>query len=399
MNAVNLGIFILMLVLFLFVSACSENTADLDRVQMVELNQENERLISELSTVTKALRAQQDAQMGFITQQVVGQPVKYLGDSDTLKNVLDRKVLRCGGNADLPGFGYLDPDSSEFVGFDIDICRAIAAAVLGEQGASQIEIVPLTSKLRFASLQSGDVDVLTRNTTWTLSRDVEMRANYGGITFYDGQGVLVRVKDEIRKLTDLRDKSVCVQVGSTSQTNIIDYFDKIDVPVEVRQFDDRITALKQYSELACDGYTGDKSSLIAQQTLLTRPGDHTILLKEISREPLGPLVRHDDDGWLDVVTWTVQCMLNGEYLGLSQDNIDERIQADEAGVHAALGITGKLGNKMGLSDDFCYQVIRQVGNYKDIYDRHLGPTTIFNLPRGLNDLYINGGLHYPLPMK
>ena len=399
MNAVNLGIFILMLVLFLFVSACSENTADLDRVQMVELNQENERLISELSTVTKALRAQQDAQMGFITQQVVGQPVKYLGDSDTLKNVLDRKVLRCGGNADLPGFGYLDPDSSEFVGFDIDICRAIAAAVLGEQGANQIEIVPLTSKLRFASLQSGDVDVLTRNTTWTLSRDVEMRANYGGITFYDGQGVLVRVKDEIRKLTDLRDKSVCVQVGSTSQTNIIDYFDKIDVPVEVRQFDDRITALKQYSELACDGYTGDKSSLIAQQTLLTRPGDHTILLKEISREPLGPLVRHDDDGWLDVVTWTVQCMLDGEYLGLSQENIDERIRADEAGVHAALGITGKLGNKMGLSDDFCYQVIRQVGNYKDIYDRHLGPTTIFNLPRGLNDLYINGGLHYPLPMK
>lgn len=399
MNAVNLRIFILTLVIFLFVSACSENTADLDRIQIVELNQENKRLTSELSTVTKALRAQQDAQMGFITQQVVGQPVKYLGDSDTLKNVLDRKVLRCGGNADLPGFGYLDPDSSEFVGFDIDICRAIAAAVLGEQGANQIEIVPLTSKLRFASLQSGDVDVLTRNTTWTLSRDVEMRANYGGITFYDGQGVLVRVKDEIRKLTDLRDKSVCVQVGSTSQTNIIDYFDKIDVPVEVRQFDDRITALKQYSELACDGYTGDKSSLIAQQTLLTRPGDHTILLKEISREPLGPLVRHDDDGWLDVVTWTVQCMLNGEYLGLSQDNIDERIQADEAGVHAALGITGRLGNKMGLSDDFCYQVIRQVGNYKDIYDRHLGPTTIFNLPRGLNDLYINGGLHYPLPMK
>ena len=399
MNAVNLRIFILTLVIFLFVSACSENTADLDRIQIVELNQENKRLTSELSTVTKALRAQQDAQMGFITQQVVGQPVKYLGDSDTLKNVLDRKVLRCGGNADLPGFGYLDPDSSEFVGFDIDICRAIAAAVLGEQGANQIEIVPLTSKLRFASLQSGDVDVLTRNTTWTLSRDVEMRANYGGITFYDGQGVLVRVKDEIRKLTDLRDKSVCVQVGSTSQTNIIDYFDKIDVPVEVRQFDDRITALKQYSELACDGYTGDKSSLIAQQTLLTRPGDHTILLKEISREPLGPLVRHDDDGWLDVVTWTVQCMLNGEYLGLSQENIDERIRADEAGVHAALGITGRLGNKMGLSDDFCYQVIRQVGNYKDIYDRHLGPTTIFNLPRGLNDLYINGGLHYPLPMK
>jgi len=390
---------LLAIVMTLQVTGCSNQDTELAQMQLVELKLENERLSRELNSVAQALKDLQDAQMGFITQQVVGQPVKYVGGGDTLKDVLDRKVLYCGGNADLPGFGYLDPDSSEFVGFDIDICRAIAAAILGEQGASEIQIVPLTSKLRFAALQSGDIDVLTRNTTWTMSRDVEMRANYAGVSFYDGQGVLVRQKDEIRKLSDLRDKSICVQSGSTSAANVIDYFERVDINVEVREFDDRIAALKQYNEKACDAYTGDKSSLIAQQTLLSKPSDHVILLKDISREPLGPLVRHDDDNWLDIVRWTLQCMINGEYLGLSQENIDDKRAADEEAVSAALGIQARLGRKIGLADDFCYQIISQVGNYKDVYDRHLGPNTIFALPRGLNALYINGGLHYPLPMK
>lgn len=391
-----LALTLLMLVLS---TGCSNQDAELTQMQLVELTLENERLSKELGSVTEALKEQLDAQMGFITQQVVGQPVKYIGGGDTLKNVLDRKVLHCGGNADLPGFGYLDPDSSEFVGFDIDFCRAVAAAVLGEQGASQVQIVPLTSKLRFAALQSGDIDILTRNTTWTMSRDAEMRANYAGVTFYDGQGVLVRVKDELRKLSDLRNKSICVQGGSTSATNIIDYFERVDIQVEIREFDDRIAALKQYNEKACDAYTGDKSSLIAQQTLLSKPADHVILFKEISREPLGPVVRHDDDNWLDIVRWTLQCMINGEYLDLSQENIEDRIAASEESVNTVLGIEARVGRKIGLADDFCYQVIRQVGNYKDVYDRHLGPNTMFNLPRGLNALYIDGGLHYPLPMK
>ncbi|MBX2885405.1 MAG: amino acid ABC transporter substrate-binding protein [Granulosicoccus sp.] len=389
----------LTLLILALITGCSNQDAELTQMQLVELTLENERLSKELGSVTEALKEQLDAQMGFITQQVVGQPVKYIGGGDTLKNVLDRKVLHCGGNADLPGFGYLDPDSSEFVGFDIDFCRAVAAAVLGEQGASQVQIVPLTSKLRFAALQSGDIDILTRNTTWTMSRDAEMRANYAGVTFYDGQGVLVRVKDELRKLSDLRNKSICVQGGSTSATNIIDYFERVDIQVEVREFDDRIAALKQYNEKACDAYTGDKSSLIAQQTLLSKPADHVILFKEISREPLGPVVRHDDDNWLDIVRWTLQCMINGEYLDLSQENIDDRIAASEESVNTVLGIEARVGRKIGLADDFCYQVIRQVGNYKDVYDRHLGPNTMFNLPRGLNALYIDGGLHYPLPMK
>jgi general L-amino acid transport system substrate-binding protein len=380
-------------------AACKNQDIALAEAQQVELDVEVKRLTTELALVTDSLRELQNAQSGFITQQVVGQPVKFTGGGDTLQDVLDRKVLRCGGNADLPGFGYLDPDSSEYVGFDIDVCRAIGAAVLGEQGASNVQIVPLTSKLRFASLQSGEIDVLVRNTTWTLSRDGEMRANYAGVTFFDGQGVLVRKGDDIKKLSELRDKSLCVQSGSTSESNVLEYFDKNDINVEVRAFDDRIAALNQYDDKACDAYTGDKSSLIAQQTLLSQPDDHMILVSDISREPLGPVVRHDDDNWLDVVTWTIQCMLTGEFHGISQENIAALRASDETTLFEQIGVSKQLGRKIGLADNFCYEVIRQVGNYKDVYERHLGPDTEFNLPRGLNALYHDGGLHYPLPMN
>jgi len=351
-------------------AACKNQDIALAEAQQVELDVEVKRLTTELALVTDSLRELQNAQSGFITQQVVGQPVKFTGGGDTLQDVLDRKVLRCGGNADLPGFGYLDPDSSEYVGFDIDVCRAIGAAVLGEQGASNVQIVPLTSKLRFASLQSGEIDVLVRS-----------------------KG------DDIKKLSELRDKSLCVQSGSTSESNVLEYFDKNDINVEVRAFDDRIAALNQYDDKACDAYTGDKSSLIAQQTLLSQPDDHMILVSDISREPLGPVVRHDDDNWLDVVTWTIQCMLTGEFHGISQENIAALRASDETTLFEQIGVSKQLGRKIGLADNFCYEVIRQVGNYKDVYERHLGPDTEFNLPRGLNALYHDGGLHYPLPMN
>jgi len=389
---------------FLFLSVfylmgCTEEKVSSSGVQVIELQRENNELRSELKLVTDALSTLEKAQDGFVTQQVVGEPVKYMDKGRTLEDVLNRKVLICGGNADLPGFGYLDPDSSSFIGFDIDFCRAIAAAVLGEQGSNQIEIIPLTSRLRFAALQAGEVDVLTRNTTWTMTRDAEMRANYTGVNFYDGQGIMVRKQDEIRKLSDLQNKSVCVQSGSTSATNVADYFFQIGIPVEVQQFDERVAALKQYEDKVCDGYTGDKTSLLAQRTLLSEPAQHIILHKEISREPLGPLVRHNDDNWQDIVRWTLQCMLNAEFEGLSQENIIERLASESEFVNQALGIDSQLGRKMGLADDFCLQVIKQVGNYKDVYERHLGPETELDLPRGLNALFVDGGLHYPLPFR
>lgn len=391
-------VFLVAISLFI-VSGCSKDNTSNSNQRVVELQQENKLLKNELQLVTEAVTSLEKIQDGFVTQQIVGEPVKYQDRGRTLEDILNRKLLLCGGNSDLPGFGYLDPDSSAFIGFDIDICRAIAAAVLGEQGANQIEVIPLTSRLRFAALQAGEVDVLTRNTTWTMSRDSEMRANYAGVNFYDGQGVMVRKNDEIRKLSDLRNKSICVQSGSTSKINVIDYFEKLGIPVEIQQFDQRVAALKQYEEEACDAYTGDKTSLLSQRTLLLEPNQHIILHKEISREPLGPLVRHNDDNWQDIVRWTLQCMLNAELLNLSQENIAEHMETDSDYVSDSLGITSKLGRKMGLQDDFCLQIIKQVGNYEDVYNKHLGPETNLDLPRGLNALYVDGGLHYPLPLK
>ena len=226
-----------------------------------------------------------------------------------------------------------------------------------------------------------------------------MRTDFAGITFYDGQGILVRIDDNFLKTSDLHGQSICVQANSTSASNIVEYYNSIGVAVEIRDFDERTTALKQYDSGACDAYTGDKSSLIAQQTLLSKPEQHMILPDNISREPLGPVVRHGDDNWRDIITWTIQCMINAEALDISQSNVVDMHASDNLMVKYLLGIEGELGQTMGLSNDFCYQIILQVGNFKDIYNRHLGPNTQFNLPRGLNALHSDGGLLYPLPFK
>ena len=378
---------------------CTAQSDDLTEIALIELQTENKRLERRLSEATDTLRQINSSQQGLVTQQIIAKEVTFAGGDDTVQSIRDRRTLRCGGNADLPGFGFLDPDQGDFIGFDVDICRVIAAAVLGDQGADQIEITPLTSRLRFASLQSGEIDVLTRNTTWTMSRDTELGSDYAAVTFYDGQGIMVRESSGIQKLSDLRNKAVCVQEGSTSATNIVDYFENIGITIEVREFSDRIAARNQYEDGACDGYTGDKSSLIAQQILLAEPEAHKILVEDLSREPLGPVVRHGDDNWKDIVTWSIQCTINAEFLGISQENVEDELASDQLVVKQLLGLEGELGKKIGLPNDFCYQIIRQVGNYADIYARHLGSDTPFNLPRGLNALYVDGGLLYPLPFK
>ncbi len=385
------------LVLFLF--ACTSQSEDNTRLRLVELQSENTKLTEQLATVTHVIEKIEENQSGQNVQRSIPAPVKFDDSGDTVERIKDRKVLHCGGNADLPGFGYLSPASSQFVGFDIDICRAIAAAVLGRQGTNTFEITPLTSKLRFTALQSGRVDVLTRNTTWTLSRDTELRVEYAGVSFYDGQDLLVRESSKIKKLSDLRDKSVCVQAGSTSERNIADYYQSQGINVEIVSFEDRVAALEKYIDGGCDGYTADSSSLAAQLTLVEDATDHRFLNAKISREPLGPVVRHGDENWKDVVSWTLQCMLNGELLGVSQKNIEDHKDSTNPAIQALLGQSGDLGAKMGLSNNFCYEVIAQVGNYKDIYDRHLGTASKLNIPRTTNALYTAGGLHYPLPFR
>lgn len=387
------------LLLLGLLAGCDDSEPDLRDSKIIQLEAERKFLTSGLSNAMGLLRTIEKSGGILVSQETIFEPAVFVDESETLQAVKDRKLLHCGGNADLPGFGYLDPDSSEFVGFDIDLCRAIGAAVLGPEGADQVEIIPLTSKLRFAALQTGEIDVLTRNTTWTMSRDSELRADYAGVTFYDGQGILVRNEDEIRKLSDFQGRTICVQAGSTSAANVETYFADQGISVEVRAFDDRVAALKQYQQRGCEGYTGDKSSLISQRSLLETPKEHRIMIDQISREPLGPVVRQNDDVWKDVVTWTIQCLLNGEQLGVSIDTVKDDLSSGKIAIQRLLGLKGDLGEKLGLPNDFCYQTISQVGNYKDIYERHLGPESDFNLARGLNALDVDGGIHYPLPFQ
>ncbi len=316
---------------------------------------------------------------------------------DTLAAVRDRGTLRCGGNQSVPGFGYLDPETNEFAGFDIDYCKAIAAAVLGD--ASAIEIRPTTANERFPVLQSGEVDVLIRNTTWTISRDTSLGFDFAPTTFYDGQGMMVRADSGIASLEDLEGGTICVQSGTTTEKNLADVYRAMGVEFEPVVFDDADRTREAYDAGQCDGFTTDKSGLVSQQILLADPAAHIILDATMSKEPLGPLVRHGDDNWFDIVKWTVNCTIEAEELGISSENVDEFVGSDDPVIQNLLGDTGDLGLAMGLEANFCYQVIKQVGNYAEIYDRNLGPDTPFDLPRGPNQLWTEGGLLYSPPFR
>ena len=325
------------------------------------------------------------------------EPITFEGGGDTLAAVRDRGVLQCGGNQSVPGFGYLNPDTNEFEGFDIDFCRAVAAAVLGD--ASAVEIRPTTATERFPVLQSGEVDVLIRNTTWTISRDTSLGFDFVPTTFYDGQGMMVRSAEGIESLEDLAGGTICEQAGTTTERNLADVFRALDIDFEPIVFPDADTTREAYDAGQCDGFTTDKSGLVSQQILMSNPEEHVILDVTMSKEPLGPLVRHGDDNWFDIVKWTVFCTMNAEELGLTSENVDGALGGEDPVIQNLLGEVGDLGQAMGLENDFCYQVISQVGNYGEIYNRNLGPDTPFDLPRGLNALYTEGGLIYSMPFR
>lgn len=345
--------------------------------------------------VTRIVEVEVPAEGGGEAAEPVA--VEFAGGGDTLAQVQSRGTLNCGGNANVPGFGYLDPDSGAFSGFDIDFCAAIAAAVLGD--ASAFEVTPTTGQSRFPTLQSGEVDVLIRNTTHTFSRDTSLGFDFVPITFFDGQGMMVRKDSGIESLAELEGATICVQAGTTTEKNLSQYYDSIGVSYEPLVFPDAPATLEAYDSGACDGFTTDKSGLVSQQILLAEPEAHTILVEDMSREPLGPLTRHGDNNWNDIVAWTVLCTFNAEFLGVNQENVDSMLGGDDPVISDLLGETGDLGEALGLNNDFCYQIIKQVGNYEDIYNRNLGPDTPFDLARGLNALYTDGGIQYPIPFK
>ena len=319
------------------------------------------------------------------------------GGGPTYQQVVERGVLRCAGNQSVPGFGYINPDTNEFEGFDIDFCKAVAAAVLGD--ATAIEVRPTTANERFPVLQAGEVDVLFRNTTWTISRDTSLGLEFGPTTFYDGQGMMVRAADGITTLEDLDGGTICVQSGTTTEKNLADVFRARGIDFTPLVFDGADPTREAYEQGQCDGFTTDKSGLVSQLVLLSDPAAHIILEETMSKEPLAPAVRHGDNNWYDIVKWTVFCTINAEELGIASDNVDTFLGGEDPVIQNLMGETGDLGLALGLNNDFCYQVIAQVGNYGEIYNRNLGPDTPFNVPRGLNDLYTNGGLLYSPPFR
>jgi len=310
----------------------------------------------------------------------------------TLETVKERGYVICGGNANVPGFGFLDTEGN-YSGFDIDFCKAVAAAVFGD--AEKFEIRPLSSQERFTALQSGEIDVLIRNTTWTLSRDTDLGANFTATTFYDGQGFIVRKADGITALEDLEGGTVCVQTGTTTEANLADTMAARGINYEPVVYEDVEVGWTTYEEGRCDAYTTDKSGLVSRRTLLTVPDDHMIMDETISKEPLGPVVRHGDDQWFDIVQWTVYATFFAEEHGITSANAaDKMASTTNPREKSFFGTEGELGSFLGLDADWAYNIVSQVGNYAEIYDRNLGPDTLTYIPRGLNSLYTDGGLLY-----
>ncbi len=324
-------------------------------------------------------------------------PAVPAGYGATLQAVKDRGYLICGGNANLPGFGFLD-ENGNFSGFDIDFCKALAAAIFGD--ATKFEIRPLSAKERFTALQSGEIDVLIRNTTWTLTRDTELGGNFVATTFYDGQGMMVPVDSGINTLQDLDGAAICVTTGTTTEQNLADVFAANGLSYQEVKFETADETFGAYEEGRCDAVTTDKSGLVSRKSVLKDPAAHKILDVTMSKEPLGPMVRHGDDQWFDIVQWTVFATFTAEEYGVTSQNVDDmRANSNNPSVRKLLGVEGEMGAKLGLDNDWAYNIIKQVGNYEEIYMRNLGPDTPFNLPRGLNALYTDGGILYAPPFR
>ncbi|WRP14498.1 amino acid ABC transporter substrate-binding protein [Geochorda subterranea] len=325
--------------------------------------------------------------------QVVVLVVAAAAYAGTLDRVVQRGRLVCGVNGGLPGFGYLEPDGT-WSGFDVDYCRAIAAAVLGDPDA--VEFVALTAAQRLPALQTGEVDVLLRNTTFTLLRDTDNRLNFAPPIFYDGQGFMVHRATGVVELEDLAGASICVQTGTTTELNLADAMRAHGIPYTPVVFEEIDTTYNAYEQGRCDAVTSDRSQLAARRSVLRNPDDHVILEATISKEPLAPVVAHGDDQWYDIVKWVVYATFFAEEIEITSGNVDAWMTTDNPEVRRLLGLEGGMGRALGLRDDWAVQVIKGVGNYGEIYDRNLTP---LGLPRGLNRPYTQGGLLYAMPFR
>jgi general L-amino acid transport system substrate-binding protein len=316
--------------------------------------------------------------------------------AQTLTTIKNRGELICGANGTLAGFGLPDPQGN-WTGFDVDFCRAIAAAIFNDP--TKVKFVPLTAKDRFTALQSGEIDVLSRNTTWTLSRDTSLGLDFVAVTYYDGQGFMVRKALKVNSALELNGAAVCVQQGTTSELNLADYFRANQMQLKTVTFATGDEARKAYESGRCDAYTTDSSGLYGERQKLAVPGDHIVLPEIISKEPLTPAVRHGDSQWTDIVRWTHFAMVDAEELGVTKANVDEKLKSDDPETRRMLGAEGQYGEALGLTNDWVYRIVKHVGNYGEVFERNIGQGSPLKIVRGLNALWTKGGLQYGPPFR
>jgi general L-amino acid transport system substrate-binding protein len=316
--------------------------------------------------------------------------------AQTLNTVKSRGMLNCGANGTLGGFGLPDAQGN-WTGLDVDYCRAVAAAIFND--ASKVKFVALTAKDRFTALQSGDVDLLARNTTWTSSRDTSLGLNFAAINYFDGQGFMVRKALKVNSALELNDAAVCVQQGTTTELNLSDYFRANKMKVKTVTFATADEAIKAYDSGRCDAFTTDASGLYAERLRLAKSDDHIVLPEIISKEPLGPSVRHGDDQWFDIVKWTHYAMITAEELGITKANVDEQAKSANPDVKRLLGSEGNYGEQLGLTKDWAYRIIKLVGNYGEVFEKNVGQGSPLKIARGQNGLWSKGGLQYAPPVR
>jgi general L-amino acid transport system substrate-binding protein len=311
----------------------------------------------------------------------------------TLDDVKKRGHLQCGVSPNLAGFSAADA-SGERKGFDVDFCRGLAAAI-----GVDVKFTPLTAKDRFPALQSGEIDVLYRNTTITMNRDTKLGFDFAGFNYIDGQGFLVRKAKTIKSATQLNGATICVETGTTTEKNLADYFRTNKMTFKALTFEGADNVRGAYDAGRCDAFTTDASGLAAQRPVLTKPEDHIILPEIISKEPLGPMTRHGDNQWTDIVRWVFNAHVIAEEKGITQSNVDSFKTSDDPEIKRMLGVTDTMGPDTGLPQDWAYKAIKAAGNYGEIFDRNLGPKTPLKLERGLNELWSKGGILYVPPIR
>jgi general L-amino acid transport system substrate-binding protein len=312
-----------------------------------------------------------------------------------LKTVLDRGSLICGVEGSIPGFSFVE--NGEYSGLDVDVCKAVAAALFDDP--TKVEYRNLDSTERFEALKSGEVDMLSRNTTWTINRDTVVGMEFAPVTFYDGQGMMARTAENVTELTDLEGKSICVEAGTTTELNLTDQMRQLNVTFEPVVFKDADAAYAAYDEGRCDAMTSDRSQLVARRSQLSNPAEHALLDITMSKEPLGPLTANNDSAWFDTVKWVTYALIQAEEFGLTSDTVEAAKTSKSPDIQRFVGAEGTLGSDMGLPNDFALRAVKHVGNYGEIFERNLGQGSQFKLERGQNALWTDGGLMYSPPFR